>query len=138
MTQRRAAGSVGFAFGLLSGVVGSVLLLSGCSPEPSLGQIERDVFQRSCSFATCHQSTGTPAGGLSLGASTYDQLVNAKSTLSPGQMRVVPGDPDASFLMEKLTSDKPKFGQRMPPAQALEPEEIEKMRAWILAGAKNN
>lgn len=138
MAQARRSGFRLFPLFLLSCVTGMGALLSACSPEPSLGQIEQQIFQRSCSFATCHQSTGTPAGGLSLGAATYDQLVNVKSTLASGQMRVVPGDPDASFLMDKIASDKPKFGQRMPPAQALEPEEIEKIRQWILAGAKNN
>ena len=138
MAQGRKVGSLRFGLGLFSVGLGTVSLLGACAPEPTLSQIEQQVFQRSCSFATCHQSVGTPAGGLRLGAATYEQLVNAKSSLDPNQLRVVPGDPDASFLLDKIASEKPKSGQRMPPAQALEPEEIEMIRAWILAGAKNN
>ncbi|MFO0656661.1 MAG: hypothetical protein U0787_16485 [Polyangia bacterium] len=79
MTQRRAAGSVGFAFGLLSGVVGGVLLLSGCSPEPSLGQIERDVFQRSCScrMSSEHRNSGGRASVLRLTIETIECEVDA-------------------------------------------------------------
>lgn len=129
------------AFGVvLPGLLlcGAAALSFGCSPSPPLSQIEQQVFQRSCSFATCHAATGTPAGGLSLGAATFEKLVNVKSTLAPGLMRVVPGDPDSSLLFDKIASDKPKFGARMPPSQALDPEEIEQIRSWIIAGAQNN
>jgi len=128
------------ALGVLPGLllVGATALAFGCSPAPPLSWIEEQVFHRSCSFATCHAAAGSPAGGLSLGAATFDALVNVKSTLAPDRMRVVPGDPDNSLLFDKIASDKPKIGARMPPAQALDPEEIEQIRSWILAGAPNN
>jgi hypothetical protein len=50
-------------------------------------------------------------------------------------MRVVPFDADASYLMEKLSSDSPSVGTRMPPMGALPATQIERVRAWIAAGA---
>jgi hypothetical protein len=128
------------ALGVLPGLLllGATALSFGCSPAPPLSRIEEQVFHRSCAFATCHAAAGTPAAGLSLGGATFDALVNAKSTLASSWLRVVPGDPDSSLLFDKLASDKPKFGQRMPPAQALDATEIEMIRSWIAAGAQNN
>jgi hypothetical protein len=52
---------------------------------------------------------------------------------------VVPGDPDGSFLIEKLTSDSPRAGVRMPQDRPpLDEVEIELIRTWIAEGAVNN
>ena len=49
---------------------------------------------------------------------------------------VVPGDPGASLLYKKVTSADPKH--RMPQeAPALEPAQVETLRRWIAAGARD-
>ena len=50
---------------------------------------------------------------------------------------IVPGDPDASAVIERVTSDDPDL--RMPPASQgppLTPEEIDTLRKWIASGAE--
>lgn len=115
----------------------SALSLAACAPAPPLSDIEQKVFTRSCVFSSCHAANGSPAGGLSLAGSTFEKLVNVKSTLAPQKPRVVPSDPDGSFLFEKIAQDKPSAGMRMPPGQPLAEDEIAMIRAWIVAGAEN-
>lgn len=110
---------------------------AGCAPAPPLSDVEQKIFTRGCMFSSCHSASASPAGGLSLAGSTYEKLVNAKSTLAPEKLRVVPFDPDASFLYEKIAQDKPSAGKRMPPGQPLPEDEIAMIRAWIAGGAEN-
>ncbi len=113
-------------------------VMSGCAKPPPLTQIEQTIFTRSCQFSSCHAG-GNPASGLSLMAPTYQQLVNAKSFEAPSRTRVIPGDPDNSYLIEKLTSATPTVGQRMPPNNdPLPDDELSEIRDWILGGAQNN
>ena len=122
---------------LLSGLLLSSTL-AGCSKAPPLSQIEQQTITRSCVFSSCH-SGAAAAEGLDLKNGAFDHLVNVKSMEVPSKMRVVPGDPDASYLMEKLTSAKPTVGDRMPPnSDPLPDEEIEMFREWIAGGALNN
>jgi hypothetical protein len=106
------------------------------------GAIQRDIFNVNCLGAGCHNATDRGAqSNLVLDAiHSYDALVNVSSTnpvaKSAGLRRVVPGSPDQSFLMIKLTNPAAGEGGRMPlGAAALSPASIEHIRAWILAGA---
>ncbi len=122
---------------LLLGAALAALTGSACAPSPPLSEIEQSVFTRSCAFSSCHGSGVSPAGGLSLAGSTYERLVNVKSSLASEKLRVVPSAPDSSFLFEKIAQDKPSAGKRMPPGQPLGEDDIAKIRAWIEAGAEN-
>ena len=54
-------------------------------------------------------------------------------------MRVVPFDPDASYLYEKISVARPTEGDRMPASSTpLSAEKIEAVRAWIEAGAPDD
>ena len=65
-------------------------------------------------------------------------LVNVASSF--GGLRVVPGDPGASVLMHKLADVVPaSLGAPMPLNYAMPTtEEVEAVRQWIAAGAKND
>jgi hypothetical protein len=105
-----------------------------------------DVFSQqafgagvSCANDYCHGATGS--GGLSVSTKqgAYDSLVNAEGSANcGGEVRVVPGDPDASLLVQKITD--PSCGERMPKdnEDSLSPETIGRIRAWIGAGAMND
>lgn len=98
------------------------------------------VLTPSCVFATCHKSGASPAGSLDLEGeddAVHMRLVNVPATVT-GRLLVVPMDPDGSYVMEKLTSDMPTAGVRMPMTGPLEPNRIELVRAWIEAGAAND
>lgn len=62
--------------------------------------------------------------------------IAVKSGQSPNRFRINPGRPNESYLMEKITSDDPELGGRMPPGSTpLSDTDIETIRNWILDGA---
>lgn len=89
------------------------------------------IFTASCG---CHGG-GQPAAGLSLAAGeAHADLVDVDSVGLPGTLRVAPGDPAGSFLLQKLQPDPPQ-GERMPIGGALSSAQIDVIAAWISAGA---
>lgn len=99
--------------------------------ETSCVRFDRDVLPiLNGACPSCHGA----AAGLSL--FSYEQLMSGTSDNGPV---VLPGDPEASLLVQKLADPAP-FGDRMPvpPDPALSPDQIETIRAWILAGARDN
>jgi hypothetical protein len=55
-----------------------------------------------------------------------------------GAYLVVPGDPDASLLMEKLAVEEPSCGGPMPPSGLIPAEFLAPVRQWIVLGAPND
>lgn len=98
------------------------------------------IYDRSCALPSCH----TPPvlnGGLDLSAGrAYNQTVGVNSTEKPGLKRVKPGDPDNSYLFQKIIGAPGISGVLMPngcpgaplAGQCLAPDEIEAIRTWIL------
>jgi hypothetical protein len=105
--------------------------------EGKLSVIESNVFAKSCALSSCHGGA-TPRKGLSLVPPVYDRIVSHLSTEVPTKALVQPGDPENSYLFEKISADAPTSGVRMPPNQPLEPSSLEDIRQWITAGAPNN
>jgi hypothetical protein len=68
-----------------------------------------------------------------------DGLVNVKASYRPDRVRVVPRDPEQSFLIDKVTADMPmsEIGRQMPTSfEPLTVTQIELVRQWILEGAR--
>lgn len=97
--------------------------------------IEQEIFAPRCVHEGCHGGEN-PAAGLDLEAGhAYDNLVGVAASRRPQRLRVDPGNPDGSYLLERLTAggDTP----RMPLGSApLSDAELETLRAWIREGAK--
>jgi hypothetical protein len=96
------------------------------------------VFSQSCALPSCH-STFARKGGLVLDTEdvSYVSLVDRLSVhpQATGRFRVKPGDPAASFLVQKLHGEGP--GDVMPPgAPPLSAAVIEMVEDWIDRGAK--
>jgi hypothetical protein len=115
--------------------------------EPTFSAIQRDIFSATDSTgraacSSCHNAQGARfAANLNLAdGSAHSQLVNVPSTGKPGAVRVVPGDPDNSYLIHKIEGAPGIVGQRMPRTNGpfLTPGQIEIIRAWIRQGAQNN
>lgn len=112
-------------------------------PAPSGGdfaQIERRIFKVSCATTSCHGAAG--AGGLVLTpGAAYSNLVGVTATnpvaAAAGALRVVPGDPDASFLVRKLDGALAEGeGESMPQVGTQLPASLRDLvRRWIAAGA---
>jgi hypothetical protein len=102
---------------------------------PRITVLEADVFAARCTFSSCHGAIA-PRMGLSLVAPVHAAVVGVRSTEMPDRLRVVPGDPAASYLFEKISSDHPGVGVRMPPGQPLPASIIQAVRRWIETGAE--
>jgi hypothetical protein len=143
-----------------------VLAACGGAAEPeapiregaTFTEVRTQVF-RSCAGLGCHSEAAEISGNLVVrpddpfADQVYANLVNAPVAEVPGrpappvQFRVVPGDPEASFLYWKLLGhepgnpDNPVVGNRMPPTlppPGLPAEQVELVRNWIAAGALND
>lgn len=92
------------------------------------------ILDRHC--VACHVE-GAELGGLRLYPDAWERLVGAPSTQSALKL-VEPGSPERSYLFLKLQGTHDKAGGtglRMPPQQALGPEDLETIRQWIMQGA---
>ena len=113
--------------------------------EPTFTSIQQLIFNAADSSGrpgciSCHNANGARfTNGLSLveGVS-YQSLVGVSSVGKPGVARVVPGDPDASYLMNKVLGTD-IVGDRMPRlGPYLSDGQIRILRRWIELGAKND
>lgn len=108
---------------------------SGAALEPTLANVQTEVFGKSCGFSSCHSGSG--AGGLSLDEGmSYAELVDVPSTGAPGEILVVPGDADASYLVWKLEERAGITGDPMPQGAPLPDDKIALVIEWINAGAQ--
>jgi mono/diheme cytochrome c family protein len=97
------------------------------------------IFNSNC--VVCHQGTSAP-GGISLEpAPAYSNLVNVKSQQGALQ-RVLPGQPDKSYLVAKLQGTQVQAGgsgAQMPYGSSpLTQSQIDLIKQWITQGALNN
>lgn len=106
---------------------------SGSTLTPDLQSIQEHVFTPICSV--CHAGAAAPLGFRLDAGSAFAMLVNAPSVEVPSLRRVSPGNPDASYLIQKLEGHAAVGGQ-MPLGQAPLPQAtINIIRAWISNGA---
>jgi hypothetical protein len=98
-----------------------------------LKSIQDNVFTPICT--QCHEGAAAPLGLRLDAASAYAMLVNAPSAEVPSLNRVTPGDPDNSYLIQKLEG-RAAVGGQMPLGQpALPAAAIATIRQWIANGA---
>ena len=123
--------------------------IAGPTPtlEPTFASIQHDIFETTDSAGRtacvqCHTSTGrNPSGGLNLNHDTaYDQLVGMAVRGKPGEIRVIPSDPDRSYLVQKLEGSSTIVGRRMPNngPPYLTDGQILIIKRWIAIGAPRN
>ncbi|MFG0286229.1 MAG: PSD1 and planctomycete cytochrome C domain-containing protein [Phycisphaerales bacterium JB039] len=109
---------------------GGVVVAAKAGPvdqTPSFGRDVRPILVRSC--LKCHGfDPSTREADLRL-----DHFDGATAARPGGGAAIVPGDPEASLLLERVTADP---ADRMPPeGEPLSSEEIDLLRRWIAAGA---
>jgi Ca2+-binding RTX toxin-like protein len=91
------------------------------------------IFNSRC--IQCHIGAAAPQGLRLDAANSYARLVNVPSNEVPSLMRVEPGDPDNSYLIQKLEGTA-AVGARMPLGGPYLPQEtIDEFRRWITEGA---
>ena len=124
--------------------------LTGPTPnlEPTFSSIQREIFETTDSSGrlactNCHTNAGgrNPNGGLNLVSGvSYTSLVRVGSTGKPGAVRVIPGDPENSYIIHKLEGRSTIAGVRMPRGNGpyLTEGQILVIKRWITNGAPNN
>jgi hypothetical protein len=106
---------------------------NGSTLTADLQSIQDHVFTPICT--ACHAGAAAPLGFRLDAASAFAMLVNAPSVEVPSLRRVSPGDPDSSYLIQKLEGHAAVGGQ-MPLGQAPLPQAtIDVIRQWITNGA---
>ena len=116
---------------------GAVLLARPALADPTGPSFAADIkplLSNRC--LRCHgPDDSTRQGGGEAGL-RLDTFAGATADLG-GHAAIVPGDPDASVLMARITSSDPDTV--MPPpdgGERLAPAQVEAFRGWIAAGAK--
>lgn len=116
--------------------------VSNAAPAPAatLSQLQAQIFTPICSG--CHTGVGANLPGvqnLTSAAASYAALVNVPAIEQPAVELVKPGDPTASYLIEKLEGAAGISGSRMPlGGPYLSTAQIDLIESWITAGAQNN
>ena len=96
-------------------------------------EIQSTVFSPIC--AECH-GAGFASAGLNLAeGSSFAAIVGVPSTQVSSLSRIEPGDPDNSYLIQKIEGTA-AFGGRMPLGGARLPQDrIDLIRQWVTDGA---
>lgn len=106
------------------------------TPEPgSLDDLHARIVVRSCAGqpGLCHAGQFEP--NLSTPALMYENLVNAPGLEIERSLRVTPGSPEASLLVDKLRHRNDVATQMPLGADPLPEAEIAEIEAWIADGA---
>jgi hypothetical protein len=140
----------------------ALLLLAACTTsaatrapdadrQPSFSRDVAPVLEKHCAASKgCHGANPTEHADLDLRlASAYAQLVGHAADMRPGAVRVIAGDPDHSFVVDKLLDRLSGHdGKRMPidpdTGAPMDPSPLPAdyvdhvLIPWIAAGAPNN
>jgi hypothetical protein len=121
--------------------------LTGPTPnlQPTFSSIQRDIFESAdqsgrVACVTCHTGSAFVNGLNLTAANAYASHVNVSSPVQVGAVRVIPGDPENSYLIHKLEGRSTIAGQRMPRTTGpfLTQGQIAVIKRWIALGAPNN
>ena len=103
--------------------------------DPNFSEIQANVFAQNCATTGCHLGAGAPQGLRLDDASSYGMLVGVRSSQSASKLRVAPGDPGNSYLIQKLEGTA-SVGAQMPlNAPPIAQASIDVVRQWIINGA---
>lgn len=140
------AATLGVAAMLLGGCAGNGMGLdangnpsgSGSSAPAPLSadfqSIQDNVFTPICT--RCHSGANAPEGLQLDEGHSFALLVGVPSAEVPSVLRVKPGDPTDSYLIEKLQGSSGIVGQQMPFGGPYLPQAtIDVIKQWISAGA---
>lgn len=136
---------------LLVGLILTVISFCSCSTETGVEPIDTNpvkatyssistlIFDKRCAKSGCHlDSPGLPMLKSNV---AYNNIVSVKN--NAGSLNYIePGNPDNSYLFQKVLKNGNRSGLRMPQDGAttgyLSQVEIDSIRVWIEMGAQNN
>ncbi len=112
------------------------LIDGGGALQPDFDSIQANVFTPVCS--SCHVGATAPLGLRLDAANSYDLLVGVAAVQQAGLLRVDPGNPDQSYLIQKLEGSAAVGGQMPLGSPPLTQSEIDVIRQWISDGAQRS
>jgi hypothetical protein len=124
--------------------------LAGPSPnlQPTFASVQHEIFETTdasgrAACTNCHTDVGgrTPSGGLNLRHEVaYAALVGVASRGKTGAVRVIPGDSENSYVIQKLEGRSGIVGERMPRTGGpyLTEGQMTILKRWIATGANND
>lgn len=95
----------------------------------------KTIFAESCGTMGCHDASSQAQAGLDLVSPDVASRVvdvNATGIGCGDEILVVAGDPDSSYLLQKVLNTVGICGLPMPVVGALTPTEVETIRQWII------
>lgn len=100
---------------------------------PDFRSLQDTVFTPICSV--CHAGGSAPQGLRLDDTNSYSLLVDVPSTEVPAILRVKPGDPDNSYLVQKIEGHA-AIGAQMPLGEPpLTADTVSAIRQWVTDGA---
>ena len=138
--------SVVAGLAVLTGVAcagdGTGLALVSEVDQVTLSGDVQPIFTSTCALSGCHAGTN-PQLDMNLSeGQTFANVVNVPAMELATMNRVTPGQPNSSYLVHKVQGthlDEGGSGFQMPIGRSpLTQTEIDLIRAWISAGAKQN
>lgn len=128
-----------------AGLSAAVVLLTACPGSLANRDLYGDggvqikdaetILAESCGTTGCHDDSAQAQEGLDLLSPNVESRVvdvNAAGVGCTSRLLVVAGDPDTSYLMDKVLNTPGICGTQMPVVGFLEPAEIEVLRQWII------
>jgi hypothetical protein len=109
----------------------------GGAPPPlsaDFDSIQANIFTPICSV--CHAGASAPEGLHLDAGNSYNMLVGVPSTEVPSLLRVKSGDPDNSYIIQKLEGHAAVGGQMPLGGPYLSTTTIAFIRQWITDGAQ--
>ncbi len=100
---------------------------------PTLASVQANVFNPSC--IVCHSGANAPQGLRLDAANSFTNLVGVGSQQDGSFLRVAPGEPGQSYLIQKLEGTA-STGEQMPlGGPAIPQSTVDYVRQWITDGA---
>ncbi len=119
----------GLILGEWSGGVGDDLSSIPVTPNVPFSSVQA-ILTHQC--IGCHRANTTNNGGLDLTqGNAFAALNNQPSRFVPGLKLVDPGNPNRSYLFEKINLANPQQGTRMRPSDAMALADQALIRDWI-------
>lgn len=101
--------------------------------EPTFNNVQ-EIFSESCEGSNCHINNSRSGVRLN----SYENVTSSEGA-QYGELVVQENDADGSPLVDKIESDNPEYGERMPPGGPfLSDDEIDLIKEWINDGAEDN
>ncbi|MGB3052480.1 MAG: hypothetical protein WBB42_15875 [Polyangiales bacterium] len=137
MSGMKRLASAMFVLVAALGGAGCVGSLSDADAFIDGGTIPKDaqtVFEQSCGTIGCHDdvTTAENLNLLSPGVESRVLNVNATGVGCEARILVVAGDPNSSYLFDKILGTIGVCGSRMPLLSILPDSDVEVLREWII------